>query len=115
MHVSKTFKGKVRINTYTPYQFERPITKISINTAQSLDMDKLKNSNRYLDGFGRSYIRNRGYKNEYVESSVLDITSTDQSFDLNFTIKFNTIIIEILERSSQVSCYISNISFEKSR
>jgi hypothetical protein len=85
---------------------------MSVNTAQSLNLSKFNDLNL-------RYHSSRKYTKEFIESSILDINFLSlnqyQSFDLNFTIKFNTIIFEILERDSPYDCYISNISFIKSR
>jgi hypothetical protein len=112
MPVFKTFKGKVIITLTHPTKSYGTPTKMSVNTAQSLNLSKFNDLNL-------RYHSSREYTKEFIESSILDINFLSlnqyQSFDLNFTIKFNTIIFEILERDSPYDCYISNISFIKSR
>jgi len=118
MPVFKTFKGRIKINTYNQYTGWGTPTKISVNTAQSLNMSSLNNNNTWLDEYTGRYVKGRSYAKEYVESSILDINRDfkgEQSFNLDFKIKFNTIIIEILERNYSENCFIADIGFEKSR
>ena len=125
MPVFKTFKGKLKMNLGTPWSFAGCLPSImTINTANSFTNNDLQNRNYAQNlSFFRNFRKIEAYgskpTNEYLESVVLNITGNTyfviQSWDIEFTKPFNSIIFEIVSGFHPRVVWITSISFEKSR